>query len=215
MRFSSLAVASLSLSALVACGGDGKSKVDGSIHTIDTPGGTNCVGATAQASYGSATPATADQSASRDADTNPGQIIYSAKANQDPMFDIFDIELFKGSGTFTTGELTAKTVNLSDAAEAQYRTCGACFLIRTDIHSDGSGGSTSTDDYMAKSGTLTITTLSPFAGTITNAVLTHVTIAADFTSTPVGDCEVTVDSLTFNTPVTTATQFTGGGGRHR
>ena len=166
------------------------------------PDGSVASACTATASYGTVAPAAADQAAKKNA-TPPAQLSFDARANADAMYDDFSIQLFKGSGTYATGEIVAKTIPLT-GAEVQYKDCGACFLIYTDVHPTDAGAA-STDAYMATGGTLDITQVSPnLVGTLTSGTFAHVTIAADFTSTVVGDCSATVASFTFNTPVVMA-----------
>lgn len=104
--------------------------------------------------------------------------------NTDATPDLLSVELYPGFGVFP-GKVMAGVFELT-GDELDYATCGACVLIYTDA--DGAGGVV--DAYMATGGTLTITSLTPFAGTISNATFTHVTLDEDTnTSTPVGDCD--------------------------
>jgi len=196
MRTASL-VASL---FLVACGG-GESRPDASIIVqpdapLDAP---KPCGATA--TYGTVTPM--DEIASRDLDANPTEIYYDAAMNTDPKFDDLSIQLFKGLGAYTTGELVPGVVALS-GPETNYETCGACVLIYVDLDPDNEF----MDDgvYMASGGTINLTTLTPnIKGTLSNVQFTHVTIDPDtFRSTPVGDCTSTMTSMAFDFPVTTS-----------
>jgi hypothetical protein len=184
---------------LVACGG-GESRPDASIIVqpdapLDAP---KPCGATP--AYGTVTPM--DEIATRSADTNPEEIYYDAAMNTDTKFDDLSLQLFKGLGAFTTGEIVPGVVALS-GAETNYETCGACVLIYVDLDPDNDFA----DDgvYMASGGTINLMTLSPnIKGTLSNVQFTHVTIDADtFHSTPVGDCQATVTSMAFDFPVTT------------
>jgi len=198
MRNASL-VASL---FLVACGG-GESRPDASLIVqpdapTDAP---KPCGATA--SYGTVTPM--DEIATRSADTNPSEIFYDAAMNQDPKFDNLSLQLFKGLGAYTTGEIVPGIVALS-GPETNYETCGACVLIYVDLDPDNEFA----DDgvYMATGGTINLTSLSPnIRGTLSNVSFTHVTVDPDnnYRSTPVGDCDSTLMSMAFDFPVTTDT----------
>ncbi len=195
MRNASL-VASL---FLVACGG-GESRPDATIIVQPDAAPKPC-GATA--TYGAVTPM--DEIASRDLDANPTEIYYDAAMNTDPKFDDLSIQLFKGLGAYTTGELVPGVVALS-GPEANYETCGACVLIYVDLDPDNQF----MDDgaYLATGGTLNLMTLTPnIKGTLSNVSFEHVTIDANnnYHSTPVGDCTATMTSMAFDFPVTTDT----------
>ncbi len=107
------------------------------------------------------------------------------------------IELYQ-LGVYSGG-ITTGTVELT-GAETQYKDCGACVLIYA-------GWPDTTMEpaavYMATSGSITIDNFTTaLAGSLSNVHLVHVTIAEDFTSTPVGDgCEATIDSAAFNFPL--------------
>lgn len=197
MRNASL-VASL---LLVACGG-GEDRPDASIIVqpdapLDAP--KPC---TATPTYGTVTPM--DEIATRSADTNPEEIFYTATMNPDVKFDDLSLEMFKGLGAYTTGEIVPGIVALS-GPETNYETCGACVLIYTDWD-DAAEDYDST--YMATGGTINIMTTSPnIKGTLSNVAFTHVTVDPDnnYRSTPVGDCDSTVMSMAFDFPVTTDT----------
>lgn len=196
-----LVVASL---LLVACG-DGDSRPDApSIVRPDAPiDAPKPCGATP--SYGTVTPL--DEVATRDLDVNPTEIYYDSSLNMDPKFDDLSIQLFKGLGAFTTGEIVPGVTSLS-GPESNYETCGACVLIYVDL--DPNNGLMDDGVYMATGGTINLMTLTPnIKGTLSNASFTHVTIDADnnFRSTPVGDCDATLTSIAFDFPVTTAMAF--------
>ena len=197
---------------LVACG-DGDSRPDASIiiqpdAPIDAP---KPCGATP--SYGALTPL--DELATRDLDVNPTEIYYDSSMNADPKFDDLSIQLFKGLGVYTTGEIVPGVVSLS-GPESNYETCGACVLIYVDLDPDN--GFMDDGVYMATGGTINLMTLSPnIKGTLSNVSFTHVTIDADnnYRSTPVGDCDATMTSIAFDFPVTTEMAFTSRSKRLR
>lgn len=187
-------------SVLGACGGGGETRPDATPIVQPDAAPRPC---TATPMYGTVTPM--DETATRDLDVNPTEIFYDASLNMDPRFDNLSLQLFKGLGAFTTGEIVPGVVALT-GAEANYGTCGACVLIYTDLDPDN--GFMEDSVYMATGGTINLMTLTPnIKGTLSNVSLTHVTIDADnnYQSTPVGDCETTLTSLEFDFPVTTDT----------
>lgn len=183
----------------VACGDDGDARPDATPIVQPDAASRPC---TATPMYGTVTPT--DEVASRDLDVNPTEIFYDGSLNADVKFDNLSIQLFKGLGAFTTGEIVPGVIAL-DGAEANYETCGACVLIYTDLDPDA--GFVEDSVYMASGGTINLMTLTPnIKGTLSGVTFTHVTIDPDsFASTPVGDCEATLTSLAFDFPVTTDT----------
>lgn len=194
-------------SLIAACGGGSSSPgddddtppTDSSNPQSDGPVGGAC---TAESSY-SAASATAEPGvyacetagcAVSDADV----VFVDGTLNADATPDLISIELWKGSGAFTTA-ITTGTFQIT-GEEANYATCGACALIYTDRSDTGI-----VDTYMATAGTITITTLTPMiSGTIENATFTHVTIDEKTAeSAPVGDCDsAATGTYTFNVAAT-------------
>ncbi len=132
------------------------------------------------------------------ADAGPEDFyIYQGAFNTDQ--DVLDIELYDGFGAFTSSGIVPGTYNLT-GDDLDYATCGLCVLIIGD-QTQSSG-----DPYMATSGSITITSVSPtgtFAGTGTNLKFQHVSIAQDNTMTPVNDgCKSSVASVSFSAAVT-------------
>lgn len=208
MRIASLVVASL---LVVGCNG-GESHPDATIIVqpdapIDAP---KPCGATP--TYGTVTPM--DEIASRDLDVNPTELYYDAAMNPDVKFDDLSLQLFKGLGAYTTGEIAPGVVALS-GPETNYETCGACVLIYVDL--DPANEFMDDGVYMATGGTINLMTVTPnIKGTLSNVSFTHVTIDADtFHSTPVGDCTSTMTSMAFDFPVTTDMPFKGNSKRLR
>jgi hypothetical protein len=186
---------------IFACGSDGKKKVDSGIQLIDGSGGGG--GCTAAASYSGIG---SGQSAENfPAGSNSGHtILYGALLNADTTPDAVQLELYQGFGAFGSGDIKNGTYQIT-GEETNYATCGVCVRIFTDIVSDGSGGASSTDDYFATGGTVTLTSVSgnTFSGTLSNVAMTHVTIDPQtFNSTPVGDCNSNIANATMNTPLT-------------
>ena len=105
--------------------------------------------------------------------------------NSEP-YDSLTIELYygstyadplKGPGTVTIGQKTE---------DKNYKTCTTCVRLRKNC----TAASGCTKVYLATEGTLTITAMATggnFTGTLTNVKLQEVTIASDYTSTPVAN----------------------------
>ena len=132
---------------------------------------------------------------------------YDGQLTTDMPPDVLDIELFAGHGVFP-GAIQPKAIPIS-GAELDYATCGGCVLIAANcLNCDLSTGAGVGSFYMATSGTLTITALSPLTGSLSNVMFTHVTIDNQGTSptyhvTPVGDgCVSKIATISFSAPVT-------------
>src|SRR5262249_5778526 len=103
--------------------------------------------------------------------------------------------------------------------DLQYAQCGICVLVNTDLHMQGSGIA-ETDDYMATSGSVTLTSVGTngsgtLSGSISNVQFTHVTIGSDGTSTPVGDsCNTTIANASFSATLQAGMAFTNDGVQH-
>ncbi len=184
---------------LVACGDGGQTRPDATMIVQPDAPPEPC-GATPM--YGTVTPA--GETASRDLDVNPTEIYYDAELNMDALVDSLSLQLFKGLGAFTAGEIVPGVVALS-GPEANYETCGACVLLYVDL--DPESG-TENGVYMATGGTINLMTLTPnIKGTLSNVTFTHVSIDDEtFASTPIGDCDSMVTSMAFDFPVTTAAE---------
>jgi hypothetical protein len=199
-------------SLIAACGGGSSSgddddtpPADSNNNTSDGPTGA----CTAESSY-TASAATSQGSlyaceTMGCAVTEAVELYVDAALNADATPDLLGLELFKGFGPFTKGITTGTFPITGD--DANYGTCGACLLIRTNLDT---GTGEIADSYMATGGTITITALTPMVtGTLSNVTFTHVTIdEKSFESTPVGDCDVTLSGdYTFSE---TATELTDG-----
>ena len=204
---------------LLACGGGGNSNVDSSLHPLDGRGSGSGSGSgssaacTASSSY-SPTFGGSDQQASTDGSGSAQNTIqYAGKLNTDASPDLLDLELYKGFGAFTAG-ITPKSVTIT-GAEADYASCGACVLILTDLHSNGSGGAAITDSYMASGGTLNLTsTTGTLTGTLSNIQTRHVDIAQDgsgnITDPDDADgCKSDIASASFSAPIVQAGSGSG------
>jgi len=202
---------------LLACGGD-----DGG-HHITTPdshlgsgsgsGSGSAAPCTATASYGAADFGSgSDQFAQTDGSGTTGSNahteVWGAFLNQDTAPDEIQLELYAANGGFGA-DIVAGTYQIT-GDDAQYKTCGICVRIFTDIDAQNN----SVDDYFASAGTVTLSSVSGanFAGTLANIKFDHVTIASDFTSTPVGDCTAMLTSGTMGTTLAVGSgsaQFNG------
>jgi hypothetical protein len=108
--------------------------------------------------------------------------------------DVLQVELYAGFAAFSGTDIMPKTIQLS-GEELNYKSCGACVRIFADATMDSSAA-----QYFATGGTVTLSSVQgTFMGTLSNVTLTKVTVADDFTSTPVGDgCTTTITSATMN-----------------
>jgi hypothetical protein len=179
----------LSALSLAACGGGGGDDEADAGDTTPDSGGGACENPLVAADLGALGALTGA------ADPGDGEPFAQAVLPGDD--NALSIELYE-LGVYAGG-ITTGTVELT-GAETQYKDCGACVLIYA-------GWPDTTMEpaafYMATSGSLTIDNFTTaLAGSLSNVHLVHVTIAEDFTSTPVGDgCETTIESATFDFPL--------------
>jgi hypothetical protein len=189
---------------LFACGGDTGGHItvpDSHLGSGSGSGsGSGPAPCTATASYGAADFGSgSDQFAQTDGSGTTGSNahteVWGAFLNADAAPDAIQLELYAASGGFT-GDIVAGTYPIT-GGDAQYKTCGICVRIFTDIDANNN----SVDEYLASAGTVTLSSVSGanFAGTLSNITFDHVTIATDFTSTVVGDCTSTLTSGTMAT----------------
>lgn len=168
----------------------------------DGGGGVAHGGCQATATYGAATAAQqfSEAAFAECTTTNPEDIVYEGSLNADPSPDLFALQLYKGYGVFSSGEIRTGTYNLT-GDETQFADCGVCALIFADIDTtNGMIGSR----YMATGGTVTITSVSPnLTGSVSNLTFTHVDIDDQtFISTPNADgCPSAITSLSFDVAV--------------
>lgn len=171
-----------------ACGGDG-----GPPAGPDAEDNAACQ---ATASYGAAT--ATDQQGFQMGAAAPTQLSLLGALNADSPPDLIDIELFKGFGAFTTGEIRTGTFEIT-GEELTFATCGVCVFIGAD-YVDGVGP---TSDYLATGGTVTITSVSPnLTGTMSNMTFEHVTVDAGASTPHVDGCESALTSLSFDALLT-------------
>ncbi|MGI5864106.1 MAG: DUF4215 domain-containing protein [Myxococcales bacterium] len=98
------------------------------------------------------------------------------------------IEMYPGDGVFASGLATGTFTLAGD--DLQYRTCGLCVRLR-----DRRG-----TYYMATGGEVTLSSISGnLTGSLSNVTFEEVTIAQDYTSTPVVDgCQSVLTSMAFD-----------------
>jgi hypothetical protein len=105
--------------------------------------------------------------------------------------------------------LTTGTIDLSTEKDGQ--TCGACVVLSITLDADGLALLPTPQDFIAVSGTLTVTAVPSFpatgssriAGSVSNVVFEHVNIDPDTNATTkIDDCQITVTSAAFDAPVT-------------
>lgn len=201
-KFSIFPVAAMSLIPFAfACGGDDDGggpimvQPDASSGPMDAPP-VNC---TADPSY-SPTFGADTQGATIVTGMQGTRLNWSGLLNTQQPLDGLVINLFSGFTVFENG-IVPGTFQLT-GEETSFATCGACVEIGTDLVMTQQGIAP-TDVYFATGGTLTLTSVEQtFEATVTDLTLTHVTIAQDLTTTPVGDgCNTTIASATMSTPI--------------
>jgi hypothetical protein len=125
--------------------------------------------------------------------TESSDIKYSDNLDAAAAPDVFKLLLFTGRGVFASGYATG-TYTIA-GAETKYATCGACVEIFANVDASNNFAAF----YMAQSGTLTITSITPrLTGTLSNADLLH--LNDDDSVNPDG-CATHIDSLAFDVPV--------------
>ena len=205
-KFSILTVAVTPIASIaLACGGDddgggGIKVVDASMgsQTIDAPPSVDCyIESSLAPTFGSADQL-AEENGSGFMNSNAHTQLWAGRVAAGPPDDIMQIELYAGFAAFAGADISPKTIQLA-GDELNYRTCGACVRIFADATEQATAA-----QYFATGGTLTLTsTTGNLTGTLTNVTLTKVTIAQDFTSTPVGDgCNTSIANMSFDAPIT-------------
>jgi hypothetical protein len=132
---------------------------------------------------------------------DPDVIYYSAQLDSDPKPDILAVELYKGFGAFTTGNITTGTFSLT-GPELDYATCGVCVRVLTNVDV-GAGGDYS-QMYFQTSGTVQLSSVNGnIVGTLSDVRLEHVTLnPTTFETTPVNDgCVTGTESAGFSAPI--------------
>ncbi|HEY3446019.1 MAG TPA: hypothetical protein VGK67_06610 [Myxococcales bacterium] len=107
--------------------------------------------------------------------------------------DTVRLELYQQATGIFTGGIVPGTFALS-GAELQYKTCSLCVRVIDELGKI----------YMPTGGTVTLAAVGTrLTGTLTNVAFQEVTIAADFTSTPVtpGGCTSNIASMPFDAAI--------------
>ncbi|HVZ74159.1 MAG TPA: hypothetical protein VHJ20_17390 [Polyangia bacterium] len=136
----------------------------------------------------------------------PDEVDWDAPLNTDALPDILDIALINGGPPFDD-RLTTGTFDLT--GQDDFHSCDACVLLIA--HADPATALLkSGDDYIATSGTLTLSALpvlpldadARITGTLKNVVFKHVTINPGTSITKlVDDCQIKLASATFDAVV--------------
>lgn len=231
----SVAFVSLSLAALVGCGGDDPKKpvivVDApDNNTVDAPDQQG--GCTAPATIPGGMGAipftyTKDDLAMVQGDQESW--LSFTGANQDPMPDALFIGFFEGGGdpsyTFDNFPMNVSAqqplVVQLDGPESDATKCSVCIGLFTDVNTANMMELEYADDYMANAGTVTLTALSEtkITGTIENVTMRHVDIVypdpaqnipGSTTNNPSG-CTSTLGNISFDSVPTAAMARTADG----
>lgn len=206
-KYSMFAVATTSLLTIaLGCGGDddgGKVLIpDASTGggSADAPGVSCYVANTYAPTFGAG-----EQFAEYDGAGTDRTATWGAYVNADAMPDALQLELYAGIGAFQGTDIVPKSITLS-GVELNYKTCSVCVRLFADTTQTSTAA-----EYFATGGTVELTsTNGNLTGTLTNVTMEKVTVAQDFTSTPVGDgCTTTITSLAFNAPLEMATATAG------
>jgi hypothetical protein len=181
------------LAVIAACGYPPLSTSDGGVGSDGAPG--TCL---AKASYG-------NMFYAQDAEfSNPqNALLFAGNLTQGATPDRLDIVLYVGGPTFPT-EIRTATIPLTGKQLAGDQ-CDVCVFIAAHCVGCTLDAGTPQAWYMVTQGTLAITdaTMPNIGGTLSNAKFTHVTLASNGATTPVGDgCASSITSITFETGVT-------------
>jgi hypothetical protein len=109
---------------------------------------------TADPSYGAFTAA----GTAKDTAGPPHTIEYALRLGVNSPFDALFVDLFAGSGAFSTGDIRTGTFSIT-GDDARPSTCGVCVLVVTDVVTSGSSFVSFADYYAATSGTVTLTSV--------------------------------------------------------
>jgi hypothetical protein len=208
-KFSVLAVSAMPLlSVALACGGDddgggGITVPDAATGggsgsgQMDAPAQANCFVEPMYTPTFGAMDQFAETNGSGATGSNAHTEVWGARLDQTMTPDLIQVELYAGVAAFNGTDIMPKTIQLA-GEELNYKTCAACVRIFADATQMASAA-----QYFATGGTLTLTsTQGNFTGTLTDVTLTKVTIAQDFTSTPVGDgCQTKITTAAMNSPL--------------
>jgi hypothetical protein len=192
-KFSVLAVSAMPIFTLsLACGGNGDSGKGGGINvmpdaapippSVDAPMQASCMIEQMLMPTFTAMDQFAETAGSGSSGSNAHTEVWGGRLNMDMTPDFVQVELYAGFAAFAGTDITAKAIPLT-GDELNYKTCGACVRIFADVANQMAGA-----QYFATGGMLELTSVQgSLKGTLTNVTLEKVTIAQDYTSTPVGD----------------------------
>jgi hypothetical protein len=119
--------------------------------------------------------------------------------------DAIWIELYEGYGVFETTRLATGTYELI-GAEANYASCGVCVTLSAKLNTTTFEAA---EDYIAIGGTLAVTSLDPFQGTLSNAQFQHIMFTNEGQQVINDGCTTSIAALSFNAPVVTNPPYTG------
>jgi hypothetical protein len=137
----------------------------------------------------------------RSTTANDGSVQWQGNLNMDTRPQKLDVQLYKGAAPFTT-MLAPMTISLTN--QSDFSTCGACVLFHP-MYNDGVE-IRAQPNYIATSGTLTITAVpngvaGKLTATLTNVSFEHVMIDTSFKTTKLDDCTVSLTSATIDIDV--------------
>lgn len=195
-----------SLLVVAACGDGNKGPPDAAPRPDAPPDAAAC---TAPSSFTAVSNLALSYKQDRDDITAGDQEEWKAIGEIDAaaLRDLLWIELFEGpSPQYTTLDFPATpfTIQLT-GAELDYLTCSTCITITTDVDVSmlDPGSVDYVDAYMARSGSVTITTLTSteISGTLADIELAHVDISNTGTAVNPSGCTTTLASLAFTATV--------------
>lgn len=166
----------LILAGLAACS-DGGSSAPADATSVDAP--PNNAACLVMASYGDL--------GTKTGTTSLGPTTATIELDAGPPRDSFFLKLTDGMGVFAGG-LATGTFTIA-GAELSRNTCGLCVNILADI---GMGGPAKF--YFATAGSVTLTSHTPPAGTLTNVTLREV----DVSGNPTGTCTTAIGAMAFS-----------------
>ena len=131
--------------------------------------------------------------------------------------DYVNMDLFAGFGAFTGSNMVGSGVYTIANDDTSYVDCGLCVYLQGDYDLMADDG-TSDDYLMAKSGTVTLTSVSgsSYKATLSNVDFRRVVVEADGTITNDDQtdvpCNSHIDTVTFDIPLRTAMGSGSGSG---
>lgn len=164
---------------LAACGGGGSSLPgDAPMAPVDSPNNPSCL---VSANFGDV--------GTKTGTTSLGPTTATIVLDAGPPRDSFFIKLVDGKGVFTGG-LANGTYTIA-GAELVQGNCGLCVNLLADI---GSGGPAKF--FFATAGSVTLTSTSPPAGSLSNVTLRE----TDANGNPQGTCTTAISAMQFSVP---------------